>query len=95
MVEDLKKYKLYYLQKKYNKIVNIIQKLEEHYENLYNENIIDKTSDYANILYDIIKNLNSYYNSIINNSYYEVNIFENIPLKRIFVDINNNIYFTN
>jgi hypothetical protein len=36
-----------------------------------------------------------FYNSIINNSYYEVNIFENIPLKRIFVDINNNIYFTN
>ncbi len=89
MVEDLKKYKLYYLQKKYNKIVNIIQKLEEHYENLYNENIIDKTSDYANILYDIIKNLNSYYNSIINN-YFENN---NTDIDKLInsINIDNNI----
>ncbi len=72
MTEEMKKYKLYYLQKKYNRIINIINDMEEHYNNLYLNNIIDNLLEYSNVLYEIVKNINSYYNTSIN-YYFENN----------------------
>lgn len=66
MTEEIKKYKLYYLQSKYNKIINIINDIEEHYNILINNNLIENQTNFSNQLYDIIKNLNSYYNTTIN-----------------------------
>ena len=70
MNEEIKKYKLYYLQSKYNKIINIINDIEEHYNILTHNHLIDNqnnSNNFSNNLYDIIKNLNSYYNNAINN----------------------------
>ncbi len=70
MTEEIKKYKLYYLQSKYNKIINIINDIEEHYNILNNNHLIDyqnnTSNHFSNHLYDIIKNLNSHYNNSIN-----------------------------
>ena len=66
MTEEIKKYKLYYLQSKYNKIINIINDIEEHYNFLINNHLIENQTCFSNRLYDIIKNLNSYYNNTIN-----------------------------
>jgi endopeptidase La len=70
MTEEIKKYKLYYLQSKYNKIINIINDIEEHYNILTNNHLIDcqnnTSNHFSNHLYDIIKNLNSHYNNSIN-----------------------------
>ncbi len=71
MTEEIKKYKLFYLQSKYNKIINIINDIEEHYNILINNYLIDFQNNishnFSNQLYDIIKNLNSHYNNSINN----------------------------
>lgn len=70
MTEEIKKYKLYYLQSKYNKVINIINDIEEHYNILINNYLIDFQNNisnhFSNNLYDIIKNLNSHYNNSIN-----------------------------
>jgi hypothetical protein len=66
MTEEIKKYKLYYLQTKYNNIINIINDIEEHYNILLNNHLITNQNNFSNILYDIIKDLNSYYNNSIN-----------------------------
>ena len=72
MTEEIKKYKLYYLQLKYNKIIGIINDIEEHYNVLINNHLIDNQNNFSNVLYDIIKNLNAHYNNSIN--YYLENI---------------------
>jgi endopeptidase La len=68
MNEDLKKYKLYFLQLKYSRIINIINCLKIHNNNLFHLNLLDLTQnlDYSTKLYNIIKNLNTYYNQYIN-----------------------------
>ena len=66
MCDDIKKYKLYFLQKKYNNILSIINNLEEHLNELSNIYVIDNIIEYSNKMYDIIKNLNTFYNSLIN-----------------------------
>jgi endopeptidase La len=66
MTEEIKKYKLYYLQSKYNNIIKIINDIEEHYNTLISNNLIDNQNNFSNILYDIIKNLNLHYNNSIN-----------------------------
>ena len=66
MTEEIKKYKLYYLQLKYNKIIGIINDIEEHYNVLINNHLIDNQNNFSNVLYDIIKNLNAHYNNSIN-----------------------------
>jgi endopeptidase La len=90
-MEEIKKYKLYYLQSKYNKILNIINEIEEHYNILINNNLINNQSNFSNILYDIIKNLNSHYNNSIN--YYLENTDTDIDklIKNTNIDIDNNI----
>jgi endopeptidase La len=65
MTEEIKKYKLYIIQKKYNSLINIINIMEEHYNELISHNIIDNVSDYSHIMYELIKNLNTQYNNSI------------------------------
>ena len=48
MNEEIKKYKLYYLQSKYNKIINIINDIEEHYNILTNNHLIDTHNSNSN-----------------------------------------------
>ena len=72
MTEEIKKYKLYYLQKKYNNLIDKINKLEEHFNVLINNYIVDNQVEFSNKFYDIIKKINSLYNSLIN-SYFENN----------------------
>ena len=66
MTEEIKKYKLYYLQLKYNKIINTINEFENHYNILINYYLIDNQNNFSNLIYDIIKNVNSHYNNLIN-----------------------------
>jgi endopeptidase La len=91
MTEEIKKYKLYYLQSKYNKIINIINEIEEHYNILVTNNLIDNQNNFSNILYDIIKNLNLHYNNSIN--YYLENIDTDIDklINTTNINIDNNI----
>lgn len=65
MIEKIKTYKLYYIRKKYNKIITDINNIEEHYNELLNNNIIESSIDLPNIIYDTIKNLNTQYNDNI------------------------------
>ena len=46
MCDDIKKYKLYFLQKKYNNILSIINNLEEHLNEISNIYIIDNIIEY-------------------------------------------------
>ena len=68
MNEDLKKYKLYFLQIKYMRIMDIISKLENQFSKLQELNFLDQNQiiDYSNKLYNIIKNINTEYNAYIN-----------------------------
>ena len=52
MTEDLKKYKLYFLQLKYTRIINIIHNIELHYNTLKQLNLLntDQLSDFSNKL---------------------------------------------
>ncbi len=86
-LEEIKKYKLYYLQLKYNKIINIINEFETHYNILINNNLIDTQNNFSNLIYDIIKNLNSFYNNLIN--YYLENTDTDIDI--LIKQHNNNI----
>ncbi len=72
MTEKIKTYKLYYIQNKYNKIMTTINNIEEHYNELLKCNILESSIDLPNIIYDIIKNLNTQYNNSIK-SYLESN----------------------
>ena len=74
MNEDLKKYKLYFLQLKYTHIMNIISNLEIHFSKLQELNQLDSNQliDYSNKLYNIIKNINAEYNIYIN-KYFDTN----------------------
>jgi endopeptidase La len=67
MTEEINKYKLYYLQKKYNNLINKINNLEDHFNVLLNNYIIDNQVEFSNKIYDIIKKINSQYNVLINN----------------------------
>ncbi len=66
MTEEIKKFKLYYLQKKYNKIISIVNNIEDHYSIIHNEYLLEPYNEFSSILYDIIKNLNAVYNASIN-----------------------------
>jgi endopeptidase La len=66
MTEEIKKYKLYFLQSKYNKIIEMLNEFENHYNELIINYLIDNQNNFSNMLYDTIKNLNSYYNNTIN-----------------------------
>ena len=77
MTEDLKKYKLYFLQLKYTRIINIIHNVENHYMVLKQLNLLngDKIIDFSNKIYNIVKNVNTIYNQHVNNyfnSYTEI-----------------------
>ena len=77
MTEDLKKYKLYFLQLKYTRIINIIHNVENHYMVLKQLNLLngDKIIDFSNKIYNIVKNVNTIYNQYVNNyfnSYTEI-----------------------
>jgi endopeptidase La len=87
--EEIKKYKLFYLQTKYNNIINKINNLEEHFNILLNNNIIESPVDFSNSIYDIIKNINSQYNTLIN--YYLEN--NNTDIDNLLININENSYF--
>jgi endopeptidase La len=65
MSEKIKTYKLYYIQSKYNKIITTINNIEEHYNELLKYNILESSIDLPNIIYEIIKNLNTQYNNSI------------------------------
>jgi endopeptidase La len=86
MTEEIKKYKLYYLQSKYNKIINIINNIEEHYNVLTNNHLIENYTHFSNQLYNIIKNLNSYYNTTINH-YLDT---EETDIDKLIKNINSN-----
>ena len=69
MTEELKKYKLFYLQLKYSSIIDKINSLENHYIVLSELNIINSnnfSNNFSNKIYNIIKNLNTFYNEYIN-----------------------------
>ena len=68
MSEDLKKYKLYFLQLKYMRIMKIINNLEIHFTHIKQLNLINSEQiiDYSNKIYTIIKNINTLYNQHIN-----------------------------
>lgn len=70
MTEDIKKYKLFYLQKKYNNLVGVLNNLEKHYNYLVTERMNENINNFSNSIYEIVKNLNSYYNNYIN-SYFD------------------------
>ena len=65
MTEEIKKYKLYFLQLKYNKIIDILNEFEEHYNILIVNNLIENQHNFSNMLYDIIKNQSNIYNRMI------------------------------
>jgi endopeptidase La len=92
MIEEIKKYKLYFLQLKYNKIIDMLNELEYHCNILITNYLIDNQNNLSNMLYDIIKNLNFYYNTTIN-YYLENNTTEIDNFVKNIVDIsstNNN-----
>ena len=68
MTEDLKKYKLYFLQLKYTHIINIIRNIENHYTILKQLNLLnaDQLLEFSNKIYNIIKNINTLYNQHVN-----------------------------
>lgn len=66
MTEDIKKYKLYFLQKKYNNLVSVINNLEKHNIYLIGERINENINNFSNGIYELVKNLNSFYNNNIN-----------------------------
>ena len=72
MTEEIKKYKLFYLQKKYNNLVCCINNLEKHYNYLIAERMNENINNFSNSIYEIVKNLNSHYNNYIN-SYFDNN----------------------
>ena len=86
MSEDLKKYKLYFLQLKYNRVMNTIYNLENHFnllKQLYILNIVS-INDFSTKLYNIIKNINTLYNQHINN-YFDSNSTDiDILVNRIY-----------
>lgn len=90
MTEELKKYKLYYLQKKYFRIVNILGEMEDHYNDLYMNHMIENVTTFSNTMYEIIKNLNSFYNSNINH-YFENNTTD---IDNIVCSLNDSNNFT-
>lgn len=95
MNEEIKKYKLYYLQLKYNKIINIINNIEEHYNILTHNHLIEtnnNSNNFSNNLYDIIKNLNSYYNTAINNYLENSNTEIDELIKMINTNNNDNLF---
>lgn len=67
MNNDIKKFKLFFLQTKYNNISNKIIELQSHIDNLETLGIIDinDSNSIMTKLYDIIKNLNTNYNQNI------------------------------
>ena len=80
MNEDLKKYKLYFLQLKYMRIMDIISNLENQFSILHELNFLDQNQiiDYSNKLYNIIKNINTEYNTYTN--YYFDNMNTDIDI---------------
>ena len=83
MNDEIKKYKLYFLQLRYNNITNKLDKMEKHSDNLsklyiYN---IDEINTYLGKIYDQVKNLNTLYNehtnSYFNNNKTEINFILN------------------
>jgi endopeptidase La len=70
MTEEIKKYKLFYLQKKYNNLVCVLNNLEKHYNYLIAERMNENINNFSNSIYEIVKNLNSHYNYYIN-SYFD------------------------
>ena len=68
MTEDIKKYKLYFLQLKYTRLMIIINCLENHFSKMTEQNILEpiQSLEFSNKLYNIIKDLNTYYNNYIN-----------------------------
>ena len=68
MNDEIKKYKLYFLQIRYNKLTNILNKMNHHVDNLNNLYTLNSNeiNSYLSKLYDLIKNLNTYYNEHIN-----------------------------
>ena len=69
MTEDLKKYKLYFLQLKYTRVMNIINNLENHFNLLKQLSLLDieQINTFSSKLYNIIKSINTLYNQHINN----------------------------
>ncbi len=65
MTDEIKKYKLYYLQKRYNIYVSELNNLEAHLINLESNNIYENINDFSNNIYECIKNLNAAYNNSI------------------------------
>ena len=85
MNEDLKKYKLYFLQLKYTRIMEIITKLESQFSKLQELNFLDQNQiiDYSNKLYNIIKNINTEYNSYINHYFDNMNTDIDILINKL------------
>ena len=51
MTEEIKKYKLFYLQKKYNNLVCCINNLEKHYNYLIAERMNENINNFSNSIY--------------------------------------------
>ena len=87
---NIKKMKLYILQKRYSEICNSIKHIQDHIIILSNINFID-TSDkniILSTLFEISKNINSKYNEFINDS---IGIIDS----EVSEDKNTNIIFNN
>ena len=68
MNDEIKKYKLYFLQIRYNKLTNILNRMNHHVDNLNNLYTLhsNEINSYLGKIYELIKNLNTYYNEHIN-----------------------------
>lgn len=87
MNNDIKKYKLYFLQTKYNSKSSQLLKLQDHIVNLESLNILS-ISDSTKIqkdIYNLVKELNNNYNTIIN-EFLENN---NTDINLLYNEINN------
>lgn len=102
MNNDIKKYKLYFLQNKYYELSSQLLKLQDHIMNLESLNILsitDSGSIQKNI-YNLIKDLNSNYNITINdflaNENTDINLlYDNIVDKKIMLNMIDNYQYDN
>ena len=67
---DIKKYKLFLLQKRYEDITNLILNLQNHINFIHKNNYINQLNRNVTLgkIFDISKNLNTKYNNYINNN---------------------------
>jgi endopeptidase La len=78
--EKVTKFKRFILQNMYSSLSNRLELLEEHINDLYNNNIISSNWKLNEEIYNLVKNINSVYNNEINSNSFD---YEDIILNEI------------